>query len=276
MTTVRRFALVGFVWFGLAGAERAYAQSCNRQCPAGQPRDVKGCCIGEVKPATGAKPVTKPKVNPRGCAAGMERSEDTGGKCCWPGQVWTDRCVGTPTTCPDGHRATADGCELQSCPTGRVRMKDGVNCCWEGQGWSQARKQCVGAPTSCPGDLIVVGEDCRIDEARIRREKEAAERAIAACESSCMSEKNSRANNTERTCLNEVYVDGNECESALNRCESDCSDRNLARSFRGQGVERGCYDRCNATSKSCYQRRKDRCEPSRSGFERECRRACEK
>ena len=98
-----------------------------------------------------------------GCPDGMERTADTEGHCCWPGQVYLeDRCVGLPTSCPEGTTVseTDQACVHPDCEGGRVRASDGVHCCWEGQGWSQTREQCVGVPTSCPAGLALSEEDC--------------------------------------------------------------------------------------------------------------------
>ena len=86
------------------------------------------------------------------CPYGQEITADTKGHCCFAGQVWNGKCVGVPTSCPDGHIAVPDQqrCELAACKEGMVRADDQLHCCWPGQGWSASRKQCVGVPTSCP------------------------------------------------------------------------------------------------------------------------------
>jgi formylglycine-generating enzyme required for sulfatase activity len=99
------------------------------------------------------------------CPDGMERTADTEGQCCWAGQTYLeDRCVGVPTSCPEGMTVSESdqACVHPPCEGGRVRTPDGVHCCWEGQGWSQTREQCVGVPTSCPSGLALSGEDCVI------------------------------------------------------------------------------------------------------------------
>lgn len=47
------------------------------------------------------------------CSAGREKSVDTHGHCCWPGQLWatrSSRCVGTPSACPEGTGVSGEQC----------------------------------------------------------------------------------------------------------------------------------------------------------------------
>ena len=91
--------------------------------------------------------------------SGMERSADTHGQCCWPGQGWTGTaCVGRPTGCPVGFEFGANGCEepFLECPTGQIVMADQQHCCWPGQRWDGL---CVGSP-SCPQGFVRVGMSC--------------------------------------------------------------------------------------------------------------------
>lgn len=98
------------------------------------------------------------------CAAGTLRSADTRGRCCWPGQVWSTRdarCLGVPTSCPEGHLASVEKqrCELAACPLHRTRTEDGVHCCWPAQQWSTTRGVCVGVPACSDGERAQ-GETC--------------------------------------------------------------------------------------------------------------------
>ena len=95
------------------------------------------------------------------CLSGMERSVDTFGQCCWPGQVWNgDKCVGPPTSCPSGFEVAPNGCEerFTECPAGQVVMPDQAHCCWPGQRWEA--EACVGQAASCPDTHTLVGEVC--------------------------------------------------------------------------------------------------------------------
>lgn len=94
------------------------------------------------------------------CPAGQERSEDTDGHCCWPGQGWsTSRgvCVGTPV-CPAGLVATDAGC---ACEPGReVNADTDGHCCWPGQVWVGSRSACVGTPSTCPAGYRAAADSC--------------------------------------------------------------------------------------------------------------------
>jgi sulfatase modifying factor 1 len=75
------------------------------------------------------------------CAAGQEKSVDTRGHCCWPGQAWSETrsvCVGVPTqcpatkevsgescACPKGATPDGDRCVTPPCPTGMVALEGG-------------------------------------------------------------------------------------------------------------------------------------------------------
>lgn len=91
------------------------------------------------------------------CESGKSITQDTQGHCCWPGQSWSSsrsKCLGTPTSCPEGLVTIADSCSLPACETGKIRTQDTRgHCCWSGQSWSSSQNMCVGIPTSCPGDL---------------------------------------------------------------------------------------------------------------------------
>jgi len=57
------------------------------------------------------------------CPEGMSITVDTKGQCCWPGQVWNgEKCVGKPTSCPDGFEADA---EAQACVETSAETADG-------------------------------------------------------------------------------------------------------------------------------------------------------
>lgn len=101
------------------------------------------------------------KPRKKRCPSGQVRNEDTQGECCWPGQVYSgDRCIGIPTSCPEGYEAdaTEQACILPDCVGGKVRTQE-VYCCWPGQAYSKSRGECVGVP-ECPLDLTVQGEMC--------------------------------------------------------------------------------------------------------------------
>ena len=95
------------------------------------------------------------------CPPGMNRSADTYGNCCWPGQGWNgSRCVGPPNSCPAGFDAGPNGCEerFTECPSGQVVMPDQAHCCWPGQRWTG--RGCAGTPASCPKTHALAGDDC--------------------------------------------------------------------------------------------------------------------
>ncbi len=99
---------------------------------------------------------------PEQCPLGQTRSVDTAGNCCWPGQAWSgERCVGEPTSCPDGFDYSEDrtACVLLDCEEGRVRTADQIHCCWPDQGYSSAAGACVGTP-SCPQFYLPEGKSC--------------------------------------------------------------------------------------------------------------------
>ncbi len=163
----RAGAAIGILLFALAvavgGPIREVAAQCNRNCPASE-KDGKGCC--KPRPVVPPRPtVTVPTPPPQPpCPTGQERSTDTGGLCCWPGQVKArDKCVGKPTRCPAGHSVTNASCELQKCSRGKERAADGIHCCWPGQGWRSADARCVGEP-SCPKGFEPQGEECVSDD----------------------------------------------------------------------------------------------------------------
>jgi len=67
------------------------------------------------------------------CVAGMSRSADTRGHCCWPGQFWEpsrSACTGAPTQCPSGLRADGDACVRPLvCPAGMVAIPGAAPFC---------------------------------------------------------------------------------------------------------------------------------------------------
>jgi sulfatase modifying factor 1 len=144
-------------------------------CPPGR-TDV-GCSPAEMD-AYGCCPIRTPKPNPTpapkpakpavwgqlptaaGCAVGLAASPESGGRCCWPGQVFNGvTCLGAPV-CPTPYVAVGNGCELGACDDGQVRAPDGLHCCWEGQTFSLDVGDCVGAAT-CPPGSRWDGATCR-------------------------------------------------------------------------------------------------------------------
>ena len=100
-------------------------------------------------------------ASPSACVEGQSITPDTDGHCCWAGQVWSDgKCVGVPTTCPEGTAVKGQKCEAQPCGEGMVRASDKLHCCWPGQGYSKLRAVRVGVPTSCPTGMTIAGESC--------------------------------------------------------------------------------------------------------------------
>ncbi len=94
------------------------------------------------------------------CPAGQQRSVDTRGHCCWPGQVYeNDRCLGVPSSClatfaPDVASQTC------ACADGRVEVPGAPpHCCWPGEAWSVQQDSCVGVPV-CPRPLVAEGSEC--------------------------------------------------------------------------------------------------------------------
>lgn len=64
---------------------------------------VAMAAVGLLSPAT---------AGAQECAGGRVASSATRGRCCWPGQTWSDehaRCAGPPR-CPDGMAAEGDAC----------------------------------------------------------------------------------------------------------------------------------------------------------------------
>ena len=96
------------------------------------------------------------------CEAGKQRSPDTAGHCCWPGQAWNgSRCVGAPISCPAGFQIDASGerCKKKvvTCKEGKVVVRG--HCCWPDQAWSTQRNRCLGKP-KCPPTHERKGEVC--------------------------------------------------------------------------------------------------------------------
>ena len=95
------------------------------------------------------------------CPDGQTITADTQGQCCWPGQAWNgNRCVGLPTSCPEGLLASdrQQACVSGECPEHMIET--GGECCWPGQAWSTAQNACLGTP-ECPVDFVVDGSACR-------------------------------------------------------------------------------------------------------------------
>ncbi len=147
---------------------QAWSKSRNQcigtpdKCPAGTTVDaVSEQCIEKGASAvvqTEARAVPRPPVRPppqneRTCAPGQAIGPDSDGHCCWPGQAWTDRCIGKPTACPDGWSARRDECVEVPCDSGMERASG--HCCWPGQAWSKSRSVCVGTPARCPANTVV-------------------------------------------------------------------------------------------------------------------------
>ncbi|MDX9720066.1 MAG: serine/threonine-protein kinase [Myxococcota bacterium] len=106
------------------------------------------------------------------CPEGQSVSKDSRGHCCWPGQAWNgERCVGTPSACPEGLvvNSAEQACTLLPCGEGRFRP-DELHCCWQDQAWSDAHNRCIGTP-SCPEKSIVYQENCLLlsDEAWVQQ-----------------------------------------------------------------------------------------------------------
>ena len=98
----------------------------------------------EVKPLCEA-------LTPKRCLPGREKSEETLGNCCWPGQYWKrDACQGVPSSCPEHYNIDrrARRCRPKPCPAGQRHSGEG-HCCWPGQRWSRSREQCIYQPR-CP------------------------------------------------------------------------------------------------------------------------------
>jgi hypothetical protein len=111
------------------------SNGCRSVCYPDEHRNAQGCCV----------PATSETSSRADCAAGLSRSPDTAGRCCWEGQAWAHGCcVGRPTSCPAGFVTTASGCGKPICADGLVRMSDGLHCCWPEQAWSSLRNECVG------------------------------------------------------------------------------------------------------------------------------------
>ncbi len=162
-------------WAGQAWSKsREKCLGLPAKCPGGMSVDAeKEQCVTKPTaspPKTEAKPVQpkpEPKANPTAppaeppavdCPAGQSVGPDTEGRCCWPGQVWQDRCVGRPSACPDGMAAKGDRCVEQACAPGMERPANSPQCCWPGQAFSKSRKVCVGTPTRCPDNTTANAE----------------------------------------------------------------------------------------------------------------------
>lgn len=96
------------------------------------------------------------KASKNKCPEGQAVSEYTKGQCCWPGQGWNgSKCVGTPTSCPEGYLTGADQCEEKGCEPGQIKL-EGKHCCWPGQAWAG---RCVGTP-ECPKGTLADADSC--------------------------------------------------------------------------------------------------------------------
>lgn len=93
------------------------------------------------------------------CNNGKVPQADTPGRCCWPGQSWSNtarRCVGRPQ-CPGGLVARRQRC---TCPRGQIKAADtSGHCCFPRQAWSSGSGRCVGRPV-CPEGFWMHGESC--------------------------------------------------------------------------------------------------------------------
>lgn len=70
--------------------------------------------VGGLPSCATTKTEDRPVAPAEPCPEGLARTEDTAGRCCWPGQAWSrvrEACVGQPTTCPRGMVAGVDRCE---------------------------------------------------------------------------------------------------------------------------------------------------------------------
>jgi formylglycine-generating enzyme required for sulfatase activity len=117
--------IVGLVLYGgllLALSGRSRAESCQRTCPEGTPRDAHGCCLrgsggdGKGKAKGGGH-------EPR-CTAGRVV---VAGRCCWPAQSvnkTSKACEGVPT-CPKKMSLTSDRLGCVSREVEWVRLEGG-------------------------------------------------------------------------------------------------------------------------------------------------------
>lgn len=160
----------------LAGLPAAADKPCE-DCWNDKCQDMKGIvpkCKAQKKDPKPKVVEEKPKVDVP-CDAGKEKSADTAGHCCWPGQAWNGaRCVGVPSSCPSTHVSdpTNETCALPVCADGMQRAQDGLHCCWPGQAWSSSSSQCIGAPQCARGWAL--------EDGRCVSPKEIEERAAAA------------------------------------------------------------------------------------------------
>jgi iron(II)-dependent oxidoreductase len=98
------------------------------------------------------------------CPDGKDRTVDTEGHCCWPGQRWSaeqEKCAGPPDRCLEGYEVGDNTCRKTACPTGKERTADAAGqCCWPGQAWLRSEQRCVGKPDHCPDKMTAQGEGC--------------------------------------------------------------------------------------------------------------------
>lgn len=150
--------------------------SFAQDCPDGKTRD--GCPEG-TRDQIGCCPIPKPsgwgkKASSVGCKKGLVVED---GYCCWKGQGWGGKCIGTPK-CPRGLNVSGNTCVAPSCPTGKVKVKG--HCCWSGQVWSSSGRKCVGVPQCLSGwTLTNDAKGCYNVEAK-RKRKEAEQKQLKA------------------------------------------------------------------------------------------------
>jgi len=111
------------------GMERG-ADTAGQCCWPGQAwSSGQSRCIGKPVSCPSEFAAKGDRCEQLACGSGKQRSRDTAGRCCWPGQVFSTsqtRCLGAPTSCPDGFTAGDDGCqqpiEWVSIPGGSFAM----------------------------------------------------------------------------------------------------------------------------------------------------------
>lgn len=125
----------------------------------------KGRCVSEPACPDGLVAEGESCVEAPTCAQGRKRSADTGGRCCWPGQVFERGrgCVGVPSSCEAGLHVEGESCvsdRPSSCEQGQVSRPEGL-CCWPGQDIviNDGQPSCRGVPT-CPSGMVLQGESC--------------------------------------------------------------------------------------------------------------------
>jgi hypothetical protein len=93
------------------------------------------------------------------CPPGEVSQPGAPGRCCWPGQTWSDaarQCQGRPQ-CPPGLVERQSRCR---CPEGQVKNANTAGrCCWPRQAWSASEGRCMGRPV-CPPGFWLSGDAC--------------------------------------------------------------------------------------------------------------------